>query len=859
VDLDMTSSYRPSLAILALCAVACGNNASTDGAADEVRLDAGGSSADGSTGPLHEPDAAADGDASSASDDAGSSAADDAGDGASADPPWIPPPALANLNFNDRVLSAAHAGDAWYVGGAFTLAELVPAQRLVAVDMAGHPSGCSVESGFDDRVEEVVHVGNALYAVGEFLSYRGQPARHIAKIDATTCALDTTFSPPASGGFDADVHSVATNGSALYAVGLFTSYRGQPARYIAKLDPVTGALDETFSPPAQNGFDAPAHAVLATGSDVYVGGEFTDYRGVAGAANRLARLSASSGALLPSFGPPGATANGFDAVVVALAMSGADLYVGGQFASYRGVFGSARGVAKIDTEDGTLDTVFSPPGAANNGFERAVNTLALAGGALFVGGAFDSYRGVPDAAHRIAKLDAQSGALDTVFSPPGANGFEGNITSIRAVGSSLLVGGAPLGGYRGPEDLTTGIAKLDAATGALDAAFLTPPGHDHAGFRVDAGMRTAHVVGDTLWIAGDFTHLGGKSARGLARFSDSDGSLDRSFSPPALNGFDGEVYALTASDDALYVGGRFTAYRGVAGSASRLAKLDLRTGEQDVTFSPSGTAANGFDGEVQALAVRAGSLYAAGSFYGYRGVEDSAHCLAKLDAQTGALDTAFSPPGADANGFESDAYALAFHGSSLFVGGSFDSYRGGMGNALRIAKLDATSGALDTTFSPPAQNGFDSDVYTLDVAGDALFVGGSMSAYRDVTGLGHIAKLDATSGALDATFSAPGAQAGFDDDVRSLVVSGGSVYAVGGFLGYRGVPDSALHLAKLDAVSGALDEAFTPRGPSDAYFYAQVVTAFQSAIFVGGSFSQCSEAGCSKNALRVNRDSRQPE
>jgi Domain of unknown function (DUF5122) beta-propeller len=493
----MTSSYRPPLAVLALCAVACGNDSNhdfRDGAADEVRVDAGGSSADDGASAADEPDGAAADDASPGNDDAGSGALDDAGDGASADPPWIPPPALASLHFDDRVLSAVHAGDAWYVGGAFTLAELVPAQRLVAVDMAGHPSGCSVESGFDDRVDELVHVGNALYAVGSFRSYRGQPARHIAKLDATTCTLDTTFSPPASSGFDADVHSIATNGSALYAVGLFTSYRGLPARYVAKLDPVSGALDETFSPPAQNGFDAPAHAVLATGSDVFVGGQFTAYRGVAGAANRIARLNASSGALLPTFGPPGSTSNGFDAVVVALAMSGADLYVGGQFSSYRGVSGSARGVAKIDTEDGSLDTVFSPPGAANNGFEHSVNTLALSGGALYVGGAFDNYRGVPGAAHRIAKLDAQSGALDTVFNPPGANGFEGNITSIRALGSSLLVGGAPLGGYRGPTDLTTGIAKLDATTGALDEAFLTPPGHDHAGFRVDAGMRTAHVA-----------------------------------------------------------------------------------------------------------------------------------------------------------------------------------------------------------------------------------------------------------------------------------------------------------------------------------------------------------------------------
>lgn len=113
----------------------------------------------------------------------------DGGDGSTGEPPWIPAPLLGNLNFDRPVVAAVHAGNAWYVAGAFTFADMIPARRLLAVDMAGQPTGCSVEGGFDATVSRTVHIGNALYAVGPFRSYRGQSANRIAKIDTTTCQL----------------------------------------------------------------------------------------------------------------------------------------------------------------------------------------------------------------------------------------------------------------------------------------------------------------------------------------------------------------------------------------------------------------------------------------------------------------------------------------------------------------------------------------------------------------------------------------------------------------------------------------------------------------------------------------------
>ena len=247
-----------------------------------------------------------------------------------------------------------------------------------------------------------------------------------------------------------------------------------------------------------------------------------------------------------------------------------------------------------------------------------------------MGGGFTAYRGVADSANRIAKLDLTTGALDTTFSPPSANGFNGDVPALTVSGTSLYVGGG-FTAYRGVANSANRIAKLNLSTG----------------------------------------------------------DLDPTFSPPGTNGFDGSVYALTVSDTSLYVGGSFTRYRGVADSAKSIAKLNLSTGDLDPTFSPPG--ANGFDGSVYTLTVSGTSVYVGGGFTAYRGVADSAKFIAKLNLTTGALNPTFSPPGA--NGFDGSIYALTVSGTSLYVAGSFTRYRGSQ-NAQFLVPLDLASGAL---------------------------------------------------------------------------------------------------------------------------------------------------------------------
>lgn len=747
------------------------------------------------------------------------------------------PPTIYSHLFNGPVKALLHDGTSWYVGGGFYGANVAAAPHLLPIDSKGaQVTSCALKGGFDGNVIAALAVGGSVYVGGSFRHYQGAVANRVAKLDATTCALDTTFSP-ANNGFDGNVTALATSGTSLYLGGQFNAYKGVAgsANRLAKLDLTSGALDTTFSPANVNGFNNIVLALHVNGTSLYVGGQFNMYKGVGGSALRLAKLDLTSGAIDTTFSTMGL--NGFQqGFVRALTSSGTSLYVGGQFNAYRAVPNSANELAKLDLTTGVLDTTFSPIGATANGFNGGVYGLAANGASLYVGGSFTAYKGVATSANHLAKLDLTSGAIDTTFSPVGAttNGTDGLVVALANSGTSLIVGGQ-FANYRGASGSAHNIAKLDLTSGAQDATFVAP-NNTVNGF--EARVISLNVAGNTIWAGGTFSTYGGYAANSIAKLDDTTWALDTVFSPANANGFETDVNALLVANKSLFVAGGFTAYRGAADSASRIAKLDLASGALDTTFSPPGANANGFDVTAHALATAGTSVYVGGIFTSYKGVANSANFVAKLDFTSGAIDTTFSPAGAATNGFDLDVFALAASSTSLYVGGDFNGYKGVANSAIRLAKLDLTTGALDATFSPPNANGFDAAVEALTLAGNVLYVGGAFNGYQNVPNSANmLAKLDATTGALDATFSPLGANAnGFDNDVFSIAVVGNNVYCVGAFVSYRGVVASANYIAKLDAMNGAIDTTFSPVGALTNGFEndMSVVTTLGPSLFVGG-------------------------
>ena len=211
-----------------------------------------------------------------------------------------------------------------------------------------------------------------------------------------------------------------------------------------------------------------------------------------------------------------------------------------------------------------------------------------------------------------------------------------------------------------------GLLKV-ATAGGIDASF-------NPGLGFNGNVNTSVLLPDgSLLVGGDFTSYNGKPASRLAHLN-AQGELDTAFNPPTgENGTNGPVFAIAVAGSEIYVGGRFTKVRNhVANNIARL-RID---GSVNLEFSPA-TGENGTNQSVYAIAVSENNLFVGGAFSTYRGV--SAQSLVKLNFD-GSLTPSFLKVPANAsnasNGTNGNVNALLVWGNALYIGGSFDSYRG---------------------------------------------------------------------------------------------------------------------------------------------------------------------------------------
>jgi 3-keto-L-gulonate-6-phosphate decarboxylase len=638
-----------------------------------------------------------------------------------------------------QVVSGAGSGSV-DAGGVYTAGTRVMSAVVRVTDSIGNQIDSSINlynslTNGSISAQVVDSMGN-LYVGGSFT--RIMPYRAPGALAINTISGSPELGFDLQAGFNGTINAMVRDSSsgAIYVGGDFTTYRGVTVNRIAKLDRY-GNLDGSFN---GSGFNSTVYALALSdlGDVLYVGGGFTTYRGVANSARYIAKLSTGNGAIDTTFHPVSGT-GGFNSVVRTLALnaSGDALYVGGSFTTYRGVINSANNITKLSTSNGAIDTTFHPV-SATGGFDGGVRTLAInaSGDTLYAGGLFTTYRGVANSARYIAKLSTSNGAIDTTFHPVSATGgFDTGVMTLalNASGDTLYAGGY-FTTYRGVTNSARNIAKLSTSNGAIDTTF--HPVSGTGGFSSSVMTLALNASGDTLYAGGYFTTYRGvtNSARYIAKLSTGNGAIDTTFHPVSASGaFDSYVYALAlnASGDTLYAGGSFVTYQGVL--ASNIAKFDANLEPVD-SFNGSG-----FNGSVSALALNSSgdTLYAGGFFDTYRGVTNSARYIAKLSTSNGAIDTTFHPV-SGTGGFSSSVMTLALNasGDTLYAGGYFTTYRGVTNSARYIAKLSTGNGAIDTTFHPVSgTGGFNSSVMTLalNASGDALYVGGGFTAYQGVT------------------------------------------------------------------------------------------------------------------------------
>jgi hypothetical protein len=216
---------------------------------------------------------------------------------------------------DNLVRAIAVSGTDVYVGGQFTIAGGNLANNIAKWNGA---SWSALGSGVNDTVRAIAISGTDMYVGGIFTSAGGNSAiKYIAKWDgASWSALGS--------GVNNNVYALALSGSDVYVGGIFTSAGGNVAiKYIAKWN---GASWSALG----SGVDNTVTAIALSGSDVYVGGGFANAGG--NAASYIAKWSGSTS----TWSALGSPTNGVDNIVNAIALSGSDVYVGGTFTNAGG-------------------------------------------------------------------------------------------------------------------------------------------------------------------------------------------------------------------------------------------------------------------------------------------------------------------------------------------------------------------------------------------------------------------------------------------------------------------------------------------------------------------------------------------
>ena len=294
-----------------------------------------------------------------------------------------------------------------------------------------------------------------------------------------------------------------------------------------------------------------------------------------------------------------------DGQVSAIAVSGGKIYLAGFFTHINGV--ARNNLAAVDAATGEL-TPWDPNA---NGAVRAL-AVSADGTRVYAGGSFTSVGGA--ARNRLAAIDAATGAVDSSWTPRADDA----VRAIAVGGNGVYVGGrfAKVNGQP-----RTRLALLDGTTGALSSSW-APSANDL--------VRTLGVSADgsRVYVGGDFASVNGSSGPYLAALDPITGAPGSWAKPTTPNG---PVFDLQESEGRLYSaeggpGGALTAYDPSTG-----VRLWRKTA----------------DGDVQALSVLGGKVYAGGHFLSFSGY--NREMLAAVDAATGATDQNWAPNAYGAN------------------------------------------------------------------------------------------------------------------------------------------------------------------------------------------------------------------
>ena len=270
--------------------------------------------------------------------------------------------------------------------------------------------------------------------------------------------------------------------------------------------------------------------------------------------NYLARIDLTTGLVDQDWNPNPSN------YVLTMAISGDDLYLGGEFTSIGGQ--TRNRLAKINKNTGIVDATWNPN--SNN----LVKTITLSGSDVYVGGAFTSIGG--QTRNRIAKLNNTTGVADTLWNP-NANDW---VVSIATSETGIYLGGwfATIGGQT-----RNRLAKVNNTTGELylnwDAEVDNPTPY--------MWVNEVVLYGTDLYVGGYFDSIAGKPQKAAAKINTDTGVIDPNWNPQFTGTYD-TIEAIEIVDDSIILGGQFSSLQ--SETINNLAKVNMTTAAPDLYF-----------------------------------------------------------------------------------------------------------------------------------------------------------------------------------------------------------------------------------------------------------------------------------
>ncbi|MEP7337417.1 MAG: Ig-like domain repeat protein, partial [Acidobacteriota bacterium] len=653
-----------------------------------------------------------------------------------------------------------------------------------------------------NRIWAMAATSTDLYVAGQFITIGGISANHVARYNF---AAQTWSALGRGGGLTGNgvewahgnrsAMALAVVGDDVYVGGpIGGAYNdvgdGVPASGIARWNRMTNRWSPVGG--GLSGDHTEVRALVVAGGNLYVGGRFDTAFNSGGSvsANNIACWNLAANTWSALGGAAGATGNGVNSPVNAIAVSGATIYAGGFFTVAYNSSAASVAASRVAAWNGAAWS------ALGGGVDNVVNALVVDGGSVYAGGAFNT--AVNSGGGVTARGVARWNGAAWSSLPGGA--ADGPVSALAVLNGTLYVGGVIEIDNGGGIHRAYGMARWDGAQWAS-------LGREAGGLSNGAYNGAASALatrGSTLYVGGLFT----LASNGLtdhvaaANLVAWDGEAWSAVGNTLTggNGVNGQILAMAALGNDVYAGGWFTKVGNLA--VNRIARWNGATN----TWSPLGAGlgargngigsgdcanANCGGGSVGAVAVRGNEVYVGGGFDRvYNG--DGSSIVARNIARWNSVTNTWSTVGQSSGG----VLAMTIDGDDVYIGGYIGDLinpDGSVVHARGIARWSTVANRWSALGdgSDGNNNGVAGAVRGIAVKGSEVYVGGDFTTACSSAGAcvnaNYVARWNKNTGAWAALGSGSGPTGngvrgggGNLPGVTDVVVFGNDVYVCGG-------------------------------------------------------------------------------